>query len=135
MALAKINSSELRVNWTALWNASMLNVWTWANQIVQLDWDWKLPAIDWTAITWVTKPADLWTVATLDVWTWANQIVQLDSDWKLPAIDWSWLTWISLSDPSWVTWADAITNMMSLTQDEYDNIETPDASTFYLITD
>lgn len=38
------------------------------------------------------------------------------------------------SDPSGVTGADAITNMMSLTQAEYDAIGTPDASTFYLIT-
>jgi hypothetical protein len=38
------------------------------------------------------------------------------------------------SDPSGVTGADAITNMMSLTQAEYDAI-TPNASTFYLITD
>jgi radical SAM superfamily enzyme YgiQ (UPF0313 family) len=39
------------------------------------------------------------------------------------------------SDPSGVTGADAITNMMSLTQAEYDAIGAPDASTFYLITD
>lgn len=39
------------------------------------------------------------------------------------------------SDPSGVTGADQVTNMMSLTQAEYDAIVTPDASTFYLITD
>lgn len=39
------------------------------------------------------------------------------------------------SDPSGVTGADAITNMMSLTQAEYDAIVTPDAETFYIITD
>ncbi len=38
------------------------------------------------------------------------------------------------SDPSAVTGADAITNMMSLTQAEYDAIGTPDANTFYVIT-
>ncbi len=37
------------------------------------------------------------------------------------------------SDPSGVTGADAITNVMSLTQAEYDAI-TPDASTLYVIT-
>ena len=37
------------------------------------------------------------------------------------------------SDPSGVTGADAVTNMMSLTQAEYDAI-TPNASTFYIIT-
>jgi hypothetical protein len=36
------------------------------------------------------------------------------------------------SDPTGVTGADAITNMMSLTQAEYDAI-TPNASTFYVI--
>ena len=39
------------------------------------------------------------------------------------------------SDPTGVTGADAITNMMSLTQAEYDAIVTPDASTLYVITD
>lgn len=38
------------------------------------------------------------------------------------------------SDPSGVTGADAITNVMSLTQSEYDAIATPDASTLYVIT-
>lgn len=38
-----------------------------------------------------------------------------------------------ISDPTGVTGADQITNMMSLTQAEYDAIDTPDVSTFYLI--
>ena len=38
------------------------------------------------------------------------------------------------SDTTGVTGADAVTNMMSLTQAEYDAI-TPDAATFYIITD
>ena len=38
------------------------------------------------------------------------------------------------SDPTGVTGAIAITNMMSLTQIEYDAIVTPNATTFYLIT-
>lgn len=37
------------------------------------------------------------------------------------------------SDPSGVTGADAVTNIMSLTQAEYDAI-TPDAATLYVIT-
>jgi len=40
-----------------------------------------------------------------------------------------------LSDPTGVTGADAITNIMSLLQAEYDDIVTPNASTIYLITD
>ena len=39
------------------------------------------------------------------------------------------------SDPTGVTGADIVTNMMSLTQAEYDAIGSPDASTFYIITD
>jgi len=38
------------------------------------------------------------------------------------------------SDTTGVTGADQITNMMSLTQAEYDAIATPDANTFYVIT-
>lgn len=37
------------------------------------------------------------------------------------------------SDPSGVTGADAITNIMSLTQAEYDAIVTPNAATLYVI--
>ena len=37
------------------------------------------------------------------------------------------------SDPSAVTGADAVTNMMSLTQTEFDAIGTPDAKTVYFI--
>ena len=37
------------------------------------------------------------------------------------------------SDPTGVTGADVITNIMSLTQAEYDAIATPDASTLYII--
>jgi hypothetical protein len=37
------------------------------------------------------------------------------------------------SDPTGVTGADAITNIMSLTQAEYDAIVTPDAATLYVI--
>lgn len=38
------------------------------------------------------------------------------------------------SDPSAVTGADAISNIISLTQAEYDAITTPDSTTFYIIT-
>jgi hypothetical protein len=39
------------------------------------------------------------------------------------------------SDPTGVTGADAITNIMSLTQAEYNAIGSPDAATLFLITD
>ena len=38
------------------------------------------------------------------------------------------------SDPTGVTGADAITNVMSLTQAEYDALGSTDASTLYVIT-
>jgi len=41
---------------------------------------------------------------------------------------------VVVSDPAGVTGADAITNIMSLTQAEYDDI-TPNSSTLYAITD
>lgn len=40
-----------------------------------------------------------------------------------------------VSDVTGITGADAVTNIVSLTQAEYDAIGSPDASTFYLITD
>jgi hypothetical protein len=39
------------------------------------------------------------------------------------------------SDPTGITGADAVTNIVSLTQAEYDAIGSPNASTFYIITD
>ena len=42
-------------------------------------------------------------------------------------------TGIVKSDPSGVTGADQVTNIMSLTQAEYDAITTPDAQTLYII--
>jgi len=40
-----------------------------------------------------------------------------------------------LSDPTGVTGADAVTNIISLTQSEYEAIGTPNAATIYAITD
>lgn len=42
---------------------------------------------------------------------------------------------VPATDPTGVTGADQITNIMSLTQAEFDAIVTPDASTLYVITD
>ena len=41
---------------------------------------------------------------------------------------------VPATDPSGITGADKITNIVSLTQAEYDAIGTPDASTLYVIT-
>ena len=40
-----------------------------------------------------------------------------------------------LSDPTGVTGADAVANILSMTQSEYDAIGTPNAATIYIITD
>jgi len=40
-----------------------------------------------------------------------------------------------LSDPTGVTGADVVTNIISLTQSEYEAIVTPNAATIYIITD
>jgi len=40
-----------------------------------------------------------------------------------------------LSDPTGVTGANAVTNIISLTQSEYEAIGTPNAATIYAITD
>jgi hypothetical protein len=39
------------------------------------------------------------------------------------------------SDPTGITGADAITNIVSLTQAEYDAIAEPDAATLYVVTE
>jgi len=39
------------------------------------------------------------------------------------------------SDPTGVTGADTVTNVISLTQAEYDAIVTPDVATLYVITE
>ena len=40
-----------------------------------------------------------------------------------------------LSDPTGVTGANAVTNIISMTQAEYNEISTPNAATIYIITD
>jgi hypothetical protein len=48
--------------------------------------------------------------------------------------DLSGLPPVALSDPTGITGADAVTNIISLTQAEYDAIATPSATTLYVIT-
>jgi len=66
-----------------------------------------------------TQPGDLATVATSGAYSDLSGTPDLSSYVE--------------SDPTGVTGADAITNIMSLTQAEYDAI-TPDAATLYVIT-
>lgn len=53
---------------------------------------------------------------------------------------WNGTAWVPqtpagvISDPTGVTGADAVTNILSLTQSEYDAILTPNPATLYIIT-
>jgi hypothetical protein len=47
----------------------------------------------------------------------------------------SWQTPSLVSNPAGITGADAVSNIVSLTQAEYDAIATPNAATLYVITD
>ena len=67
-----------------------------------------------------TQPGDLATVATSGAYSDLSGTPDLSGYVE--------------SDPTGVTGADAITNVISLTQAEYDAI-TPDAATLYVITD
>jgi hypothetical protein len=84
------------------------------------------------------QPADIGTAAAEDIGFFATAAQGSTADSALQSgdnvsdltNDAAYVT----SDPTGVTGADAITNMMSLTQAEYDAIVTPNASTFYVIT-
>jgi hypothetical protein len=78
----------------------------------------------------------LGTAAAQNVGAGAGNVVQLDNAAKLPAVDGSQLTNLPavVSDPTGITGADAVTNIISLTQAEYDAIATPSATTLYVIT-
>jgi len=79
----------------------------------------------WTNDEWYTTNTWTVTASSTDTFTnksWSNSQWTNDEDYIV-------------SDPSWVTWADAVINVMSLTTAEYWAIGTPNASTLYVITD
>lgn len=78
-----------------------------------------------------TQPGDLGTAAATDATDYATAAQGALADTALQAAD---ITDLVESDPTGVTGADAITNIMSLTQAEYDAIGSPDAATLYVIT-
>lgn len=78
-----------------------------------------------------TQPGDLGTAATTAATDYATAAQGALADTALQAAD---VTNMVESDPTGVSGADAITNIMSLTQAEYDAIGTPNASTLYVIT-
>jgi len=139
-------------SWQIFWPKS----WTWGTW-TDLIWADGADGADWVvqAVVW-------WTNVTIDNTDPANPIVNVGASWHIIEDEWTPLTtreslnfiWSAVtvtdnswtnasdvtidaltSDPSWVTWADKITNIMSLTQAEYDAITTPDANTQYTIID
>jgi hypothetical protein len=86
------------------------------------------------------QPEDLGNSAGLDVGTTAGTVAAGDHNHAgvyQPAGSYLVAADIALmveSDVTGITGADAITNVISLTQAEYDAIGTPDASTLYIIT-
>jgi hypothetical protein len=60
-----------------------------------------------------------------------DQSIPLDSAGKIPS---EYLLSYVKTDTTGVTGADQVTNIISLTQAEYDAIVSPDANTFYVIT-
>lgn len=76
------------------------------------------------------QPGDIGTAAAEDVGFFATAAQGALADTAVQPAE---IADFVPSDPTGVTGADAITNMMSLTQAEYDAIVTPNASTFYVI--
>jgi len=89
---------------------AVINKWTWS--WLYMSWAWAT-----IEMSDVTAPA-----------TTTNKLYSVS--W---ALTWDWWQLVE-TNPSWVTWADKVTNVMSLSQSEYDAIWTPDSSTFYIIT-
>ena len=79
-----------------------------------------------------TQPGDLGTAATTDATDYATAAQGALADSATQPGD---IALMVESDVTGVTGADAVSNIMSLTQAEYDAIITPDASTIYVITD
>lgn len=105
LAFATITTDDV----DGLGTAATLDVGTGANQIVQLDNDAKLPAVDGSLLTGITAEAgehthvladitDAGDVCGYDVGTGIGNIVQLDGSAYLPAINGSQLTNINVPE-------------------------------------
>jgi len=89
--------------------------------------------IDWTNVTGkpttFTPSSHTHTVSEITDYPWSagdkTKLDGIEAGAQVNVVD---------SDPTGVTGADQITNIISLTQAEYDAIGAPDASTLYVIT-
>ena len=128
-------------------NSWYIQLWWWTTTEAQIEVEWN-----WTNIDINLKPK--WTWLVKENWVWLVHI-----SWN-ETVAWvktfsSFLVTPSLaptsdyqvtnkkyvddkvtieSDPTWITGADQVINVVSLTQTEYDAITTPNASTLYIIT-
>ena len=94
------NAATARTN-LGLGTAATLDVGTAANNIVQLDGNAKLPAVDGSQLINVNAtPAGLGTAAFLNAGTAAGNLVQLNGSGQLPAVDGSLLTGLVVPNPT-----------------------------------
>jgi hypothetical protein len=125
-----------------LGTAAAEDVGTGAGNVVQLDNAAKLPAVDGSQLTNLPAPGtDLtYDAATRKVESSTGTdaeipLVSTSSAGLIDATDKVKLNIAVVSDVTGVTGADAVVNIISLTQAEYDAIVAPDAATLYVITD
>jgi hypothetical protein len=126
-----------------LGTAAAEDVGTGAGNVVQLDNAAKLPAVDGSQLTNLPAPAatDLtYDAATRKVESSTGTdaeipLVSTSTAGLMDATDKVKLNIAVVSDVTGVTGADAVVNIISLTQAEYDAIVAPDAATLYVITD
>lgn len=118
------------------WSVDMVIWWT---HITVDNTDPNNPIVnyDWELFSTTLKNKLDWIEAGAEV----NEVNEAPIDWEQYARkNWAWevvIWWDPLSivsDITWVTWADRVENIISLTKAEYDAI-TPDHNTIYNITD
>lgn len=138
---------EAYENWTE--PEILTNSTRWALTIRQWSWadtDNIYEGKNWAWTTTFSVDGN-WDVVSNNLYTKTETNSLLDSkqnilnEWAFVNGDKTKLDWIEAgaevntinSNPTWIIWADQVTNIVSLTQAEYDAI-TPNSSTFYIIT-
>ena len=124
------NASIQNTDVAWLWTASTKDFWTWANQLVELDWNWKLPAVDGSNITWVSSWWDTFisSVTSSTTWTWAISVPSWTNKviinvWiKSDSNSWAWDIWQVIlytvwvrSAKFWVVWYNSVETYATFT--------------------